>query len=165
MKKSSLDPVSWIFVVLIGSGIPINFFSNRFYDDGWTIGEWLISYSSGFVRRGLPGSVLYGIASFWKFQPIYLIWMASLLAYALLSIILWRLCRDKIDTIVLLSPMVLLAPIIGNFLVRKDVLVLAFYGMSLLVVRAWSNKRLLTLYCAFLGFEKIGPLKGSVSKS
>jgi hypothetical protein len=150
VNKPSLDPVSWLFILLIGVGVPINFLSNRFYDNGWTVGEWLISYSAGFVRRGLPGSALHGIASLWELQPIYLIWSASLLAYALLAGILWKLCRDKIDTVILLSPMVLLAPIIGNFLVRKDVLVLALYGMSLLVFGAWQNKKFPSLPCAFL---------------
>jgi hypothetical protein len=150
VKKPSLDLVSWLFVLLIGIGVPINLLSNRFYDNGWTIGEWLISYGAGFVRRGLPGSVLHGIASSWGLQPIYLIWLACLLAYALLASILWKLCRDKIDTVILLSPMVLLAPVIGNFLVRKDVLVLALYGMSLLVVSAWLEKKVSTLPCAFI---------------
>jgi hypothetical protein len=150
VKKPSLDPMSWLFILLIGIGAPINLLANRFYDNGWTIGEWLISYSAGFVRRGLPGSVLHGIASLWGLKPIYLIWLACLLAYALLASMLWKLCRGKIDTIILLSPMVLLAPIIGNFLIRKDVLILAFYGMSLLVISAWSDKRFSTLPCAFL---------------
>ena len=150
MKKPSLDLVSCLFILLIGIGAPINFLSNSFYDNGWTVGEWLVSYSAGFVRRGLPGSVLHALASLWGLQPIYLIWLGSLLAYALLASILWKLCREKIDTVILLSPMVLLAPVIGNFLVRKDVLVLALYGMSLLVISAWQNMRLHGLPCAFL---------------
>ena len=57
--KPSLDNY---FVSLIILGIPLNLYKNRFYDDSWTIGEWLISYAGGFVRRGLPGLIIYHIS-------------------------------------------------------------------------------------------------------
>ena len=43
------------FIILIFLGIPLNLYKNNSYDNSWTIGEWLISYAGGFVRRGLPG--------------------------------------------------------------------------------------------------------------
>ena len=46
------------FTILIILGIPLNLYKNRFYDNSWTVGEWLISYAGGFVRRGLPGELV-----------------------------------------------------------------------------------------------------------
>ena len=57
--KFSLDS---FFITLIILGIPLNLYKNRFYDNTWTVGEWLISYAGGFVRRGLPGEVIYLIS-------------------------------------------------------------------------------------------------------
>ena len=31
------------FTILIILGIPLNLYKNRFYDNSWTVGEWLIS--------------------------------------------------------------------------------------------------------------------------
>ena len=38
--KTSLDN---FFITLIVLGIPLNLYKNRFYDDYWNVGEWLIS--------------------------------------------------------------------------------------------------------------------------
>lgn len=137
-----IRPLSAFFLALIAIGIPINLLSNRYYDNGWTIGEWLISYASGFVRRGLPGSAIYGAASLWELSPIYLIWFASLFSYLILAGLLWSLCRTRMSSALMLSPMILLGPIIGNFLIRKDVLALALYGLSLFAINAFKSGRL-----------------------
>ena len=46
-------------LTLIFSGIFLNIFKNRFYDNVWTVGEWLISYPGSFIRRGLIGKLIY----------------------------------------------------------------------------------------------------------
>ena len=58
------------FTVLIILGIPLNLYKNRFYDNSWTVGEWLISYAGGFVRRGLPGQVIFYLSSKLNINPI-----------------------------------------------------------------------------------------------
>jgi len=50
-----------LFTLLIIFGIPLNLYKNRLYDNSWTVGEWLISYVGGFVRRGLPGELIHFI--------------------------------------------------------------------------------------------------------
>ena len=39
-------------LTLIILGIFLNIFKNRLYDNCWTVGEWLISYSGSFIRKG-----------------------------------------------------------------------------------------------------------------
>jgi hypothetical protein len=66
-------PLGLFFLALILLGIPLSLWANRFYDHGWTIGEWLISYEGGFVRRGLPGSIIHSGAVALGISPIHLI--------------------------------------------------------------------------------------------
>ena len=50
----------FIFSLLIIIGGLLNILSNKTYlNDSWTIGEWLINYQGGFVRRGLLGEGIY----------------------------------------------------------------------------------------------------------
>ena len=59
-----------LFTLLIIFGIPLNLYKNRFYDNSWTVGEWLISYAGGFVRRGLPGELIHFISTQYSLSPI-----------------------------------------------------------------------------------------------
>ena len=126
MKKKCLYiSLARFFGCLILAGIPVNLASNRFYDKSWTIGEWLVSYAGGFVRRGLPGTVIYEITSSLKINPIYLIWFISILAYSALCWLVCVICRKQFDDKLLLSPAFLLAPIIGDFLVAGELRIAA----------------------------------------
>lgn len=121
--------------------MPINFWNSRYYDSCWTIGEWLISYAGGFVRRGLPGAVIHSAAVRWGLSPVHLAWLASLVSFVVLAALLWRFCRDQIDTALILSPLILLGPIIGGFFVRKDVFVVAVYGICLMSIQLFNAKK------------------------
>ena len=137
------DLVVCFFLLLIVTGIPFNLSQNRWYDNTWTIGEWMISYAGGFVRRGLPGSLIYNFSIATWINPVYVIWALSVIAYGALFVLLWKLCFNKIDTSFLLSPFMLLGPVIGqDTFVRKDVLVLAIYGACLLSIDKWHSKKL-----------------------
>ncbi len=54
---------------------------------------------------------------------------------------IWRFCQGRIHTALLLSPLVLLAPLAGNYLVRKDSMTLALFGLSLLAIQVSRNRR------------------------
>ena len=62
---NNLDKYLFItFVFFIISGGIMNTLSNKTYlNDSWTIGEWLINYQGGFVRRGFIGEIIYILAS------------------------------------------------------------------------------------------------------
>lgn len=136
------NPLSSLYFALILFGIPYNLFNNSGYDGNtvWNIGEWLISYEGGFVRRGLPGSIIYTISSQLAIPPIHLIWLFSCLFYLLLAILLWKFCSKKVSSTLLLSPLILLGPIADNYLVRKDVMLLALFAISLASFRFIKSK-------------------------
>ena len=148
-KQFSLHKISTIkislesfFVSLIILGIPLNFYKNRFYDNSWTVGEWLISYAGGFVRRGLPGEIIHFISSKYLISPILLVWLFSLFALLGLATILFYFCKEFFAKSFLLSQLIILAPISEDYLVRKDTFIVLLYGLALLAMKRFYLKKL-----------------------
>ena len=134
-KLPNLKPsLEYFFIILIVLGIPLNLYKNRFYDSSWTVGEWLISYAGGFVRRGLPGQIIHDISNSYLISPILLVWIFSVLALISLAILLLHFCKDLFQKSFLLSQVIILAPISEDYLIRKDTLLVLLYGLSLLVL-------------------------------
>ena len=135
--------IVYFFAFLIVFGIPYNLSQNRWYDNTWTIGEWMISYAGGFVRRGLPGSLIFNFSTAFRLNPVHVIWFLSVSSYMLLAFLLWKFCSGKFKAAFLLSPIILLSPVIGSdTFVRKDTMILALYGACLLAIQCWHSKRM-----------------------
>ena len=118
--KNIDDYLLIIFFLLIIIGGLLNTLSNKTYiNDSWTIGEWLINYQGGFVRRGFLGEGIYILCNAIKISPIFVIWFISISSYYVLVKLTIIEAKNKVSNLFLLSPGVFLAPIIGNFLVRK----------------------------------------------
>ncbi len=66
-----------LFTLLIMLGIPLNLYKNRFYDNESTVGEWVIPYSGGFVRRCLPVELIHFISTKYSLNPILIVWFFS----------------------------------------------------------------------------------------
>jgi hypothetical protein len=136
--------IEGFLISLIILGIPLNLYKNRFYDNSWTVGEWLISYSGGFIRRGLPGQVIFYLSSNFDINPIFLTWLISvssiLFLFILVRIFSWR----TFDKTFLLSSLILLGPISEDYLVRKDVFLVLLYGVCLLTLKKLYLKKIST---------------------
>ena len=135
------------FIILIIFGIPLNLYKNRFYDNSWTIGEWLISYAGGFVRRGLPGEIIHFISITFRVSPILLVWLFSIASLGSLAALLFYFCKDLFKKSFLLSQLIILAPISGDYFVRKDSLIVLLYGMSLFAIKKFYQKNLSEIGC------------------
>ena len=148
-KQFSLHKVSTakislesFFLTLIILGIPLNFYKNRFYDNSWTVGEWLISYAGGFVRRGLPGEIIHFVSNRYLISPILLVWLFSFLALLGLATILFYFCKELFPKSFLLSQLIILAPISEDYLVRKDTFIVLLYGLTLLAMKQLYQQKL-----------------------
>ncbi len=99
--------------------------------DSFQLTEWLINYSGGFVRRGLPGTVISFVAGWSGIQANYLIIVFSFLCYGIL--VFWFLHRAtrKFPAILILSCVVLGFPAYQESIVRKDCLGLLFLLLCL----------------------------------
>ena len=131
-----------LFTLLIILGIPLNLYKNRFYDNSWTVGEWLISYAGGFVRRGLPGELIHFISLKYSLSPILLVWFLSIFALFSLTLLILNFCKNLFDKSFLLSQLIILAPISEDYFVRKDSFLVLSYGLCLLIIKALYKKRI-----------------------
>ena len=59
--------------------------------ESWQLGDWLINYAGGFVRRGLTGTLVQLVSGATGLQANYVVILASLACYCLLA--LWFLHR------------------------------------------------------------------------
>ena len=147
-KLANLKPsFDNFFITLIVLGIPLNLYKNRFYDNSWTVGEWLISYAGGFVRRGLPGQIIHDISNLYFISPILLVWLFSVASLISLAILLLNFCKDSFQRSFLLSQLIILAPISDNFLIRKDTFLVLLYGLSLLALKKFSKEKISKFSC------------------
>lgn len=62
-------------------------------DDPWLVGDWLIHYADGFVRRGLTGEVVLGIASLTALSPSDAVGVIQMLGLTALAGGLLRLAQ------------------------------------------------------------------------
>ena len=99
--------------------------------------EWLIDYQGGFVRRGLSGEVLYHLSRWTGASPYYPLLALCVGLYAWLAAYFYRALRGRTALMLLLPYVFFLGePIINDFWVRKDVLmVLLFIAILKLTVR------------------------------
>jgi len=138
-QKFSLE-IFFTFLIILG--IPLNLYKNRYYDNSWTVGEWLISYAGGFVRRGLPGELIQFFSLKYSLSPILLVWFLSIFALLTLTLLILYFCKNLFEKSFLLSQLIILAPISEDYFVRKDAFLVLLYGLSLLIIRMLYQKRL-----------------------
>jgi len=120
--------ISIYFFILIIISTIYNLLINRNYYNVWTIGEWLINYQGGFVRRGLFGSIIYKLSYGLNINPISIVHLLTILFF-ISFLYLLKDCRKYFSSLFLLSPIVSLAPLLGNYLVRKDVSGIVAYAL------------------------------------
>ena len=142
--------LEYFFIILILLGIPLNLYKNRFYDNSWTIGEWLISYAGGFVRRGLPGELIHIISRNFKISPIYLIWFLCVLFVFCLGVLLKFYCKPFFKESLLFSQLILLGPLSEDYFIRKDIFIVLLYGLSLLTFDLFYKNKFNKFTCFLL---------------
>ena len=145
-KNINLENIfSFIFLTIIFVGAIFNIVANKTYtEDNWTIGEWLINYQGGFVRRGFSGQIIYLLSSIFTISPIYIIWFISITSYIFLIKESLKIAKDKVSKLFLLSPIIFLAPLVGNFFIRKDILMLLLFLINLKILKK-ENPNLIIL--------------------
>jgi hypothetical protein len=122
-----------LILSLISSLFVIIHSSFQWGRDNWGITEWLINYSGGFVRRGLPGSILYYISELINIKSNILAIIISSIVFFSVSYWFVKIAKEKFSYMIIFSPILLGAPIFGNFLIRKDLLGIAFLMGCILI--------------------------------
>ena len=115
----------------------IKLFDNLKNLDAWEYGEWLINYQAGFVRRGLPGEIIY------KFSLLigdniqlsfFLVLSTICLTYYYLNyIFLKKIEFNFFNFFIIFSPLFYLFFIMINGVgIRKEILLYLFYLIYLI---------------------------------
>ncbi len=88
--------------------------------------EWLINYSGGFVRRGLPGTLIGIMSEVTGLQANHLAIAAGMICFLVLLVWLLRRATASFPPALILSCIVMGFPAYQNSIVRKDCLGLLF---------------------------------------
>ena len=108
--------------------------------DHWQVGDWLIDYSGGIVRRGLSGEVLFFLTPDGSSAVTVVVLLQLVLAallFVAVGILYWRTDRGPVWMMLVLSPAFLLFPALdatGN--TRKELLVLVALAGAALAYRS-----------------------------
>lgn len=141
--------VLWLMVGTVG--LVQVFKTQSLGQSPWNLGEWLINYSGGFVRRGLPGEVASLLSGVFNISPAIVVWFFSIASYLALLFVSWGICKNLIPPVLFLSPVLFLAPVLTSGLVKKDAFLLLCFALTLNQVTEISdfsnplNKRVLAL--------------------
>lgn len=112
--------------------------------DHWQVGDWLIDYSGGIVRRGLSGEIFFLIAPQAPTAITAVVVFQTALAaalYILVGALYWQTDRRPVWMMLTLSPAFLLFPALdatGN--TRKELLVLVALGIAAFAVRVGRSQ-------------------------
>jgi hypothetical protein len=136
------DRLAALYFLFIGFVTLVYGVRNLRIKSDFAMGDWLINYSAGFVRRGLLGQIAL-MLSHWHVPPLLFVLLCQLAIYAIILTSVWRLylTSNRVISVwgwlLLISPATLAFPILnppGGF--RKEVLVLALLCLSVHLARA-----------------------------
>ncbi|MFH1155148.1 MAG: hypothetical protein V1793_15150 [Pseudomonadota bacterium] len=118
--------------------------------DSWRIGDWLVNYQGGFVRRGLLGEMIYQISRVTHVNPGVYACLLQVLFYAVYFVFSYLLIRQQQS----LVPYALLifSPFIFSFQIndiqggyRKEVIFFAIMAATVYAARVCKPKRFATI--------------------
>lgn len=128
----------------------------------WGYSEFLLNYSAGFIRRGLPGSVLNGIYKYLGLNPyLFLTFFLSLIIFIITILFFYLLNSSRLNGIqiffIALNPILINSPFLSVIMFRKDWLIIlgliihALFNRLISIGRLHSKQYLLffTLYVLY----------------
>ena len=111
-----------------------------FGHEDYGITEWLINYQGGFIRRGLPGEILFTIWNKFGLKANILAILLSAFFYIFLLIYLIIKTKDKFPIELIISSVLMGMPIFSQWFVRKDILGIIFLIICLKIFDLKLNK-------------------------
>ena len=88
-----------IYFIGLAVFITIGAWNQVGFREGFNIGDWLINYQGGFVRRGLIGEILYLISKVTGISPVvYLVALQGAI-FSVYFYFSWRLLKEKEDLV------------------------------------------------------------------
>ena len=153
VKARYAGPMVWLGVYLsclIGAAAWTAFYNYRIQHP-FNIGDWLINYSGGFVRRGLIGSIVLSTSKLVHQPPGLVVVVLDFVLCTVLYVAFWFLARPlrwrPWSVALVLSPATLgFMMLNGGGASRKDILFLLMLSFLLLQLRKGISDRGVVLY-------------------
>ena len=123
-------------IILFFSFLIVNylFFNYRilFRENGYILGDWLMNYNGGFVRRGLLGQFFFDFSKYFNISIIHLIFYFSSIIYISSLILFYKIIKDKLSNNIVFLLLFLPSTLLFNFfdpltVGRKEILVFFFF--------------------------------------
>jgi hypothetical protein len=128
-NKKNTVIIFFIFIV-----INYLFFNYRiiFRENGYILGDWVVNYSGGFVRRGLLGHFFFSISKYFDISIKYIIFFFSTAIYISSTYFFFEIIKRKLDNYLVLIFILLPSTLLFNFfdplsVGRKDILIFFFF--------------------------------------
>ena len=124
------------FIILFFLFLILNyvFFNYRilFRENGYILGDWLINYNGGFVKRGLIGHLFFNLSNKLNIPIIHLIFIFSSSIYIISTILFYKIIKKKLIINTVLIFILLPSTFLFNFfdpltVGRKEILVILFF--------------------------------------
>lgn len=149
-KNTLLNIFYFLFVFIL----LINFIKNiinGYTKDSWGIAEFLINYQGGFIRRGLLGELILNVYNLTGLSPYTFILLICISAYI---VVIWFFIKSfvKKGYSLFILPFVFFLgnPVILDFWVRKDVLIILIYILIIYFAAKKSNRNLIFVNFFFI---------------
>ena len=124
-------------IIIFFTFIVINyvFFNYRiiFRENGYILGDWVINYSGGFVRRGLLGHFFFSISKYFDISIKYIIFFFSSAVYIVSIYFFYKIIKNKLDNYLVLVFILLPSTFLFSFfdplsVGRKEILIFFFFS-------------------------------------
>lgn len=149
-KHTLINIVYPLFVLILIIEFVKSIF-NGFAKESWNITEFLINYQGGFVRRGLLGEIILYAHHSIGISPYVLILSISILAYIMLVWFFVSSFAKKGYTLFILPFVFFLGnPILNDFWVRKDALIMLLFISIIYFSTKKSNLYLILVNILFI---------------
>lgn len=140
-KRYFLSIIFLLLILLFAKDI--FYINTRFeYYGGYNdhgLSEWLINYQGGFVRRGLPGEILFQISNIFFIPANYLWQIITIVSYLYLVFWLIRRSKNKFYLELIISPILIGMPIFTGFVWKKDVFLILLFLLCLSIFKKKIN--------------------------
>ena len=141
----------FVFLVFLTDGV-MHAVRSYYQRDSWIMGDWLINYQGGFVRRGLVGDVIHGLSGATAVNPGSYALLLQIMMYSILLAFLYLLLRQR-DPL-RYAPLVFLPFMFtyqGGFEGRKELIFLALMAVSVWLLQPGRGRRAELAFLTVLG--------------
>ncbi len=154
-KEKSLKSIISILFILAFLVTSLMAYKNAINLNPWSLGDWLINYQGGFVRRGLSGEIYYMFSNYLKISPEYFVFGTQIILYAIFYIVSFLLIKNELQNkeylLLIFSPVIFYFQVFDLAAVgRKEILYLSMFALMIYFIKNANNRKSETTIYIFI---------------